>query len=299
MSRARKQWLEWFRVDRDVFEHPKTLQLAAACGWSPELAVGHLMRMWSWVARYAPAGQLGAKEGSALELVMARTVLEDATSAALVRGGIPAENRGNPGSEPVVLNHDSVSYPRATHCGRDILTPFVAAGFLHRADDGGYEVHDWYAMNGTQLRERAYDRGRHSRTTSIPEQSRSIPGLFPSPTETETVRNGNTPPNPPPEEGVARFEFPLTDSSPYAITEAQVDKWRGLFPGIDVEQSLRNCLAWNLANPANRKTRRGIVGHVTRWLTSDQDRSRPQQRTRSDHRAGPDQRYKAANRRSG
>jgi hypothetical protein len=281
-------------VDRDILDHPKTLRLASRCGWSPERAVGRLLRMWSWVARYAPSGELGPLEGAALGVVMGRAEAEAAieANAQFIPGAFPVESRSNPGFEPVLLPMDSASYPQG-------LSQFVEAGFLHEADGGGYVVHDWYEMNGTQLRERAYDRRRQSCDTSIPTESRAIPGFFPSATETETVtvtvRDGNTTQKTPPEAGAVRFvEFPLVDGTAYHVTVEQLEVWRELFPGIDVAQSLRNCLAWNMANPANRKTRRGIQGHITRWLASDQDRARPD-RKQTGHRAGADERYRLAN----
>lgn len=54
--RARKEWLEWFRVDRDLPEHPKTLELARASGCSREEAVGRIVCFWAWVARHFPRG---------------------------------------------------------------------------------------------------------------------------------------------------------------------------------------------------------------------------------------------------
>jgi len=58
------------------------------------------------------------------------------------------------------------------------------------------------------------------------------------------------------------------------ITEADVGSWERLFPGIDVRQSLRSCVAWNHANPSRRKTSSGWKKHVVSWLTRDQNRVR-------------------------
>ncbi|MBW1678374.1 MAG: hypothetical protein JRJ79_17725 [Deltaproteobacteria bacterium] len=60
----------------------------------------------------------------------------------------------------------------------------------------------------------------------------------------------------------------------YPITQAMVDEWRDLFPGIDVMDELRKARAWSLANPTRRKTERGILRHLTTWLTKAQDRAR-------------------------
>jgi hypothetical protein len=60
----------------------------------------------------------------------------------------------------------------------------------------------------------------------------------------------------------------------YAITESQVAEWESIFPGMDVRQSLRSCLLWNQSNPGKRKTAKGILRHVTGWLSDDQDRGK-------------------------
>ncbi len=66
---------------------------------------------------------------------------------------------------------------------------------------------------------------------------------------------------------------PLNDGSEYSIPMAHVEEWRKLFPGIDVDQTLRDCRAWNLGNPKNRKTRDGINRHITGWLSREQNRA--------------------------
>lgn len=58
-------------------------------------------------------------------------------------------------------------------------------------------------------------------------------------------------------------------------------EWTGLFPAVDVPQKLREVRAWNLANPARRKTRTGVQRHITAWLAKEQDRGRPQPQERA------------------
>lgn len=67
--------------------------------------------------------------------------------------------------------------------------------------------------------------------------------------------------------------IPLVDKSEYKITTAQILDWQQDFPGINAELEARKCRAWNVANPKNRKTRAGILRHVTAWLTRAQDRA--------------------------
>lgn len=80
-----------------------------------------------------------------------------------------------------------------------------------------------------------------------------------------------------------------------AVHEGQVREWAALFPAVDVRQELREMRAWLLANPRQRKTTRGMVAFVTRWLADEQDKAaRGSQRARG-HRSGVDERYRREN----
>lgn len=85
MARVRKDWLEWFRVDRDLPTHPRLLELARLRGWNRLEALGHLIVFWSWVARHVPRGiasdaeLLTAQElGSEIEALKASKFIEPA-----------------------------------------------------------------------------------------------------------------------------------------------------------------------------------------------------------------------------
>lgn len=66
--------------------------------------------------------------------------------------------------------------------------------------------------------------------------------------------------------------IPLVDKSEYPVTQAQVDDWTAAYPAVDVPQKLREIRQWNIANPTRRKTRKGILRHITDWLAREQDR---------------------------
>jgi hypothetical protein len=67
--------------------------------------------------------------------------------------------------------------------------------------------------------------------------------------------------------------LPLNDGTEYAIGEQQVVEWQSLYPAGDVRQELRNYKGWAIANPAKRKTRRGILASVNTWLARSHDNS--------------------------
>ena len=67
--------------------------------------------------------------------------------------------------------------------------------------------------------------------------------------------------------------IPLVDKTEYPVTQTMVDEWQGAYPAVDVEQQLCEMRAWSLANPANRKTARGVNSFIVRWLGKEQDKA--------------------------
>lgn len=77
-------------------------------------------------------------------------------------------------------------------------------------------------------------------------------------------KNGSAPPV---------IMLPLNDGTSYPVTTDQVERWRGLYPAVDVMQELRNMLGWCDGNPKKLKTRSGIVRFITSWLSAEQNKS--------------------------
>jgi hypothetical protein len=66
--------------------------------------------------------------------------------------------------------------------------------------------------------------------------------------------------------------IPLNDKSEYPVDIKLIEEWKNLFPKIDVEQCLRSIRAWNLSHVKERKTKNGILKHITTWLSREQDK---------------------------
>lgn len=66
--------------------------------------------------------------------------------------------------------------------------------------------------------------------------------------------------------------LPLNDGTEYPVSMEQCQEWAGLYPAVDVIQQLRNMRGWLDANPAKRKTKRGINAFIVRWLAKEQDK---------------------------
>jgi hypothetical protein len=65
--------------------------------------------------------------------------------------------------------------------------------------------------------------------------------------------------------------FVLNDKSEYPITQTKVEEWKSLFPAVDIMEQLRKAKSWCIDNPTRRKTKRGILSFINRWLCKEQD----------------------------
>jgi len=70
--------------------------------------------------------------------------------------------------------------------------------------------------------------------------------------------------------------FPLNTGEIHNITEADIDHWQEIYPGVEILTELRRMLGWLETHPRQRKTRSGIGKFVNGWLDKAQNRSRPQ-----------------------
>lgn len=76
----------------------------------------------------------------------------------------------------------------------------------------------------------------------------------------------------------AAYSLQLVDGSMYPVSQAEVEKYRELYPAVDADQEFRKMIGWLDSHPKNRKTRRGIARFVNGWLSRAQDSARPEPR---------------------
>lgn len=65
----------------------------------------------------------------------------------------------------------------------------------------------------------------------------------------------------------------LQDNNDYAVVEDQLNEWQELYQSIDVMQELRKMKGWLNANPAKRKTKKGIKRFINSWLSRSVDKA--------------------------
>lgn len=130
--------------------------------------------------------------------------------------------------------------------------------------------------------------GKHQRIQARKEKFPAPPnGISPLPTVThgdspyESESNPNPNPNPNPISATppavsddAVIRLPLNDGTEHGVKQADVEKWTGLYPAVDVMGELRKMVGWLDANPKNRKTKSGIGRFIAGWLSREQDRAK-------------------------
>ena len=68
------------------------------------------------------------------------------------------------------------------------------------------------------------------------------------------------------------YRLILNDKTYFDVPRSDVERWRGLYPAVDVDQALRSMIGWCDNNPTKRKTKAGIKRFINAWLAREQDR---------------------------
>lgn len=69
------------------------------------------------------------------------------------------------------------------------------------------------------------------------------------------------------------FQIPLNDGSLFPVYQEEIDRFKELYPAVDIQQELRKMCGWCENNPKRRKTKRGVKSFINSWLSRAQDRS--------------------------
>ena len=75
--------------------------------------------------------------------------------------------------------------------------------------------------------------------------------------------------------GVLIFPTVGTKAQQWPLTQAHLDEWTALYPGLDVLAECRKALAWVQANNLKRKTPGGMKTFLVKWLNRSTDTTRP------------------------
>ena len=88
----------------------------------------------------------------------------------------------------------------------------------------------------------------------------------------ESPGSGRSAPKKPLDEPTpSEFNIMLQDGSFYNVPQENIEVYKRLYPGVDVEQQLRNMEGWSRDAGNRRKTRNGVKRFITSWLIREQD----------------------------
>lgn len=97
----------------------------------------------------------------------------------------------------------------------------------------------------------------------------SNPNINPNPNPDSTEQfTAPVPPAPP------VYSLQLNDGSDWGISQDLYNQYVSLYPAVDIMGELRKMRGWLDSYPNRRKTRNGIKGFITRWLSKEQDRAK-------------------------
>lgn len=82
----------------------------------------------------------------------------------------------------------------------------------------------------------------------------------------EEVLGSDPPPDP------TFISIILNNGSYYDVPMSKVERWKELYPAVDVEQELRKMAGWSEENQKKRKTRTGVGAFINNWLAREQDK---------------------------
>lgn len=70
------------------------------------------------------------------------------------------------------------------------------------------------------------------------------------------------------------FSLVLNTGEFHPVFKSDIERYKALYPAVDVEQSFRSMIGWLDADPKRRKTKNGIARFINGWLSREQDRGR-------------------------
>lgn len=248
--------------------HPKFLRLKRRLKLPTWGAAGLLETLWHFVAIHCPDGAIGARFSN--EDIANFLDWEDDPD--LLVSALTESGWLDPHDEYRLVVHDW-----AVHCpnfvkgnmrkhGKTIIkTEFSDEAAKHGAKHGAKQAAKQPAKQA------ANEAAKHGATKTNTNTKTN--------TQEEKTEESAEPPSgvQHPPEGSALLVFPTRGTRPFwSLTQAQVDDWAGLYPGLDILAECRKALAWCKAHPTKQKTAQGTPAFLTAWFNRAADRPAPQ-----------------------
>lgn len=164
------------------------------------------------------------------------------------------------------------------HIGIAGFCQLMPAEWMIPIDEHSVKLPNFHAHNGTEAKKKAVTQKRVAafrarnlkalpirNAAALPDQTKTRPRpevkLLASSAHALSAVNGN-----------AVAYIPLNDGSEFGVSKDLAAELEKLYPAVNVEQTLNEIRGWNLANPAKRKTARGVLSHINTWMAREQNR---------------------------
>lgn len=209
---------------------------------------------------------------------------------------------------------------RTVGCNEDDMRLLITKQYIIPFDSGIVVIKHWRIHNYIQsdrkkntnfVDEMEQLQVEKNKTYSLKDTAHTSPCIQSSePLDTECIQNGykmdtqdsigkyrldkdsiyNTSYSAKPESSTAMkkpfITFPCIKGESFDVTDEYLEQLKGYYPGLDVEQQIRNMRSWIDGNPNSRKTASGMKRFITNWLNREQNKASPartQQETERGH----------------
>lgn len=151
--------------------------------------------------------------------------------------------------------------------------------WMEYIDENSVRLPNFHAHNGTEAKKKAVTQKRVSafRTRNAAPLRRVTHRALPDQDQDQDLDQDNKPIASSASalsavNGNAVCYIPLNDGSEFGVSKSLAAELEKLYPKVDVQQTLNEIRGWNLANPARRKTKRGVLAHINAWMSKEQNR---------------------------
>jgi hypothetical protein len=237
---------DWIPITVDLTRRREVLIVAAKCGMTPREVVGGLIEFWGWVSMETADGRL---RNVFVATLVAQFGLPECYWRALEYEGWLEES----------------------------VEGIIVPNFERWLSNGAK------ARLGNALRQKEYRRkvtkgatnvvtsvATNVATKALPQNS-TVQKSKESITTLRSVIDSSEPSPKASEPAVLTFPVVGKDAAEWALEAAFIAELQAAYPGVDVPAECAKARAWCVANPANRKTARGMTRFLNGWMERAQN----------------------------
>jgi hypothetical protein len=260
-------------VKQSAHDHPKLRTLARILGIPQYAADGVFDRLIRVTSKYAPRGDIGKWTDEQIAAALDWNDSPEVVIAALVESGLM-----DPSEDGRVIVHD---WP--DHCEDSVHNQlarkalFFADGSKPKLNRLGKKERERIEADYTRIENARHTHGvrtQNAMPKPAPEpKPMPMPMPMPMPVPSKETSCGETDADPDSETSdPCVLEFPCDGPvKTWQLRQSLFDELSRDFPSLNVLEQARSSLAWLKADPARRKTAKGMRRFLTGWLSKSQN----------------------------